>query len=99
MDNKSMIISFLIIFLITSIAIHIMDAKRNWADGIEKAERHHLLTGEYYNTYSKIINISNDGHRTHDYQVEERSSFQETYWEDIPTQLPSPGRPTPLILK
>jgi len=50
---------------------------RTFRDGIQKAEMHHILTGEYYNEY---VIIDKD---TSYIRVDKVATFDSTYWKDL----------------
>ena len=90
-QTKNKIIFILTILLIGCFIIVHTVHNRNWNSAIIKAERHHLITGEYYNTYTKVITITKSDTLdslaiidiTENYIVKEQAPFSETYWEDI----------------
>ena len=75
-------IVFLILIIIFLLGIVIVDETRDWDSAIEKAERHHLLTGQYYNQYLKQITIIANKDTVIDYVLEKREDFENTYWKD-----------------
>ena len=75
-----LILSILLFGAICSLTI---GETRTFSDGIEKAEIHHLITGEYYNKYSQVITIPTEGDTIKTYVCEERESIKKTYWEEV----------------
>lgn len=79
---KNFIIFLLVCLVVSSLTINIIESYRDWDSAIIKAERHHLITGEYYNTYTKVITIT-EADTTVDYILKEQATFEKTYWKDI----------------
>ena len=82
-EKLRMWIFILAILLFGAICSLTIGETRTFNDGVEKAEIHHLMTGEYYNKYSQVITISSVGDTTEIYVCEERESIEKTYWEDV----------------
>lgn len=81
--NKNLTITILILFLVFFMLIFIINncTGRSWSDAIEKAETHHIITGEYYNTY-KILDADSSY-----IKIESRADFEETYAKDLPITI------------
>ncbi len=81
--DKNHIIAILTVLLVFFIAIFIINnhTGRSWSDAIEKAETHHIITGEYYNTY-KILDADSLY-----IKIESRADFDETYAKDLPITI------------
>lgn len=81
--NKNVTIAILIIFLVFFALTFIINnwTGRSWDDAIIKAETHHIITGEYYNTY-KILDADSSY-----IKIESRADFSETYAKDLTTTV------------
>lgn len=79
MKTERGIIAYLVLFLLFFMLAFFVNncTGRSFGDGIQKAEMHHLLTGEYYNEY-KIIDKDSSY-----IIVDKVATFDTIYWKDL----------------